>query len=71
MDVRMNFRIIMKNHAADSKIGFPLQIDFRADWTHESIPIAWELRLFGINYFYKQLAIICENLLEGIHFGHI
>ena len=25
----------MKNHAADSKIGSLLQIDFRADWTHE------------------------------------
>ena len=39
----MNFRIITKNHAADSKIGFPLKIDFRADWTHESNPAVWEL----------------------------
>ena len=23
----------------------PLKIDFRADWTHESIPTAWELIL--------------------------
>ena len=22
----------------------PLKIDFRADWTHESIPTAWELK---------------------------
>ena len=43
MDVKMNLKIITKNHAADSKIGFPLKIDFRADWTHESIPRAWEL----------------------------
>ena len=43
MDVKMNLRIITKNHAADSKIGSPLKIDFRADWTQESIPIAWEL----------------------------
>ena len=31
MDVKMNLRIKMKNHAADSKIGSPLKIDFRAD----------------------------------------
>ena len=41
----MNLRIIMKNHAADSKIGSPLKIDLRADWTHESNPTAWELML--------------------------
>ena len=40
----MNLRIITKNHAAELKIGSPLKIDFRADWTHESIPTAWELR---------------------------
>ena len=45
MDVKMNLRIITKNLAADSKIGFPLKIDFRADWTHESNPTAWELIL--------------------------
>ena len=38
-------RIITKNHAADSKIGSPLKIDFRADWTHVSIPTGWELKL--------------------------
>ena len=43
MDVKMNLRIITKNHAADSKIGSLLKIDFRADWTHESNPTAWEL----------------------------
>ena len=39
----MNFRIITKNHTADSKIRFPRKIDFRADGTHESHPTAWEL----------------------------
>ena len=29
-----------EDHAADSKIGSPLEIDFRADWTHESNPTA-------------------------------
>ena len=44
----MNLRIITKNRADDSKIGFTLKIDFRADWTHESNPTAWELKnVFG------------------------
>ena len=46
MDVKMNLRIITKNHADDSKIGFPLKIDFKAEWTHESMPTAWELIAF-------------------------
>ena len=44
MGEKMNLRIKTKNHAADSKIGSPLKIDFRADSTHESIPTAWELK---------------------------
>ena len=44
MDVKINLRIITKNLAADSNIGSPLKIDFRADWTHESDPTAWELK---------------------------
>ena len=43
MGVKMNFRIITKNHAADSKIRYPQKIDFRVDGTHESYPTAWEL----------------------------
>ena len=43
MDVKINLRIITKKHATDSKIGSPLKIDFRADWTHDSNPTAWEL----------------------------
>ena len=42
----MNFRIITKNHVADSKIGSPHKIDFRADGTHESHSTAWELKIF-------------------------
>ena len=45
MGVKMNFRIITKNHAADSNIGSPHKIDFRVDGTHESIPRAWELNI--------------------------
>ena len=41
----MNLRIITKNHADDSKIGSLLKIDFKAEWTHESMPTAWELEI--------------------------
>ena len=44
MGVKMNLRMITKNDAADSKIGSPDEIDFRADGTHESHPTALELR---------------------------
>ena len=45
MVVKMNFRIITKNHAADSKIESTHKIDFRADGIHESHPTAWVLNL--------------------------
>ena len=41
----MNLRINTKNHAADLKIGSPLNFDFSADLTHESDPSVWELKL--------------------------
>ena len=44
MDVKMNLRIITKNHADDSKIGSSLKIDYKAEWTHESMPTASELK---------------------------
>ena len=40
--VKMNFRIITRNHGAVSKIG-STKIDFRADWTNESHPGVWEV----------------------------
>ena len=48
MDVKINLRIITKNHAVDSKIGTPLKIDFRADRTHEPNPTAWDLKDFPV-----------------------
>ena len=45
----MNFRIITKNHAADSKIRSAQKIDFRADGTHESNSTAWELKIAFFN----------------------
>ena len=41
----MNFRMITKHHAADSKIRYFQKIDFRAVETHESHPTAWELKI--------------------------
>ena len=40
MSVKQNFRIITKNHEADSRIGSSQKIDFKADGTHESYPTA-------------------------------
>ena len=44
MSVKMNLRIIRKNHADDSKIRNLEKIDFRADGTHVSHPTAWDLK---------------------------
>ena len=45
MGVKMKFRIIMNNLAADSKIKSPPKIDFRAEGTQEFHPTAWELMI--------------------------
>ena len=47
MGVKMNFRIITKNPEVDPTIGSSQKIDFRADGTQESNPIAWELTHFN------------------------
>ena len=54
MDVKLSLRIITRNHAAHLKLRSPQQIDFRADWTHESNATAWELmkRVFFYLIFY-------------------
>ena len=48
MGVKINLRIITKNHAADSKKRSPHEIDFKAVGTNESYPTAWELILFVV-----------------------
>ena len=48
----------------------PLKINFRADWTHESIPTAWEFlefpatRLFDTSNLFSFCKI--KNILTGI-----
>ena len=54
----MNLRIITKNNAANSKIGSPFKIDFRANWTYESNPTAWELKMFWAEKFVKDSKVI-------------
>ena len=44
MNVKMDFRIIKRNHAAESKISSSQKTDSRAVGTHESHPTAWELK---------------------------
>ena len=51
MDVKMNFRVITKNHAADSKIESSHKINFRAVGTQESYPTTWELMMDPRPYF--------------------
>ena len=50
MGVKMNFRIITKNRAVDSKIGPPHKIDLRADGTRESKPTALGLSMLILTY---------------------
>ena len=59
MDVKMNLRIITKNHADDSKIGSLLKIDFKAEWTHESMPTAWELNFF---FYFLVIKVVIEDI---------
>ena len=60
MDVKMNLRIITKNLV-------PLKIDFRAGWTHESNPRAWELILTLLLFLeeIEILSLIVESLKES------
>ena len=71
MGVKMNFRIITKNHAADQKIRNRPKIDFRADGTHEFQPTAWELNVF-VSFFTLIKAIFftrCDfHIAEEINF---
>ena len=57
----MNLRIITKYHAVDSKIGSPLEIDFRADWTHEAVSTAWELKSKKHMMVQKLKFLSCES----------
>ena len=43
MAVKMNLRMITKNHAADPEKGFVAKIDFKAVQPHVAMPQAWEL----------------------------
>ena len=76
----MNLRIITKNLADDSKIGSPLKIDFKAEWTHESMPTAWVLSSspdlgarnnFGKfqKFFEKKFFFCCFIFLNNILYG--
>ena len=65
MSVRMNFRIIRKNHQADSKIGSSQKIDFRADGTHEPHPTALELSYVWKNSFLINDYFISVDLISA------
>ena len=65
-----------KNHAAYSKMESLLKIDFKADWTHESIPTAWELKninlTFILSWIYSQrdvfpIMLFCQVESKLLH----
>ena len=62
MDVKMNLRMITKNHAANSKIGSPLKIDFRTDWTQESVPTACGLKFIVLTEISRLFIYHCGGL---------
>ena len=63
--VNFDFKNTCKNEFEDNnektcsrfKNESPLKIDFRADWTHESNPTAWELK-FRVSIISKILTIL-------------
>ena len=55
--VKMNLRIITKNHAADPEIGFLTKSISKANRCTTAIPTAWELSLEAISSFGLSLMI--------------
>ena len=55
MAVKMNLRIITKNHAADSEIGFLAKSSSKSNGCAKAMPTAWELSYFnsGNSVLYK------------------
>ena len=50
MDVKMNLRILMKNHAADPEIGFLAKSILKPYGHATGMPTAWELRVIVSSY---------------------
>ena len=67
MGVKINFRIMTKNHAADSKIGYTRKGDFRAAETHGSHPTAWGYEFLCLLSFKTRFmpAIVTKSGLVG------
>ena len=47
MAVKMNLRIITKNHAADPEIGFLAKSLSKSNGYATAMPTAWELNIFS------------------------
>ena len=58
MDVKMNLRIITKNHAADPEIGFLNKSIFMPFGQTAAMPIAWEL---SFAYFFSSRKIKVDH----------
>ena len=71
MDLRIDFRIITKNHAADKEIGFLTKSISKLNGYATAMPTAWELKLtFLLNgeenkYNYK--ITLRKNLIKSLY----
>ena len=52
---KMNFRILIKNHAADPEIGFLTKSYSKPYVPAMAMPTAWDLRQFGNQNFVKSI----------------
>ena len=59
--VKNEFQDNKKNHAADSKIGSPQKVDFRADGTYKFHPTVWELKFTTLTSNGNTQIFWCES----------
>ena len=52
MAVKMNLRIITKNHAADPEKGFLAKSISKSNGYATAMPTAWELKIFIVFFYY-------------------
>ena len=57
----MNLRIVIKNHAADSKIAFLVKSVSKPNGCAKAMPTAWELKSQN---FAKTIFLICDSFLK-------
>ena len=65
MGVKMNLRIITKNHSTNPEIGFLTKSISKPNGHATAMPTAWELNMLSqINYFFRLSYIIFGSTLN-------